>query len=283
MDPLLEKNLITTKEASEISGYAPDYLSRLARDGKISARRIGRSWLIDSASLEAFVRGQDDRNTVRARALARAREEQYLAHRTLSSRAKRALATSVPTPVRSLQKALFRPQAFALLVALAVVGAGAAAAQADAIPMAFNRAVAVADEAANGFHEAFGDIPAGIAARISDAMLSMRARNERVAERFERTTDFLAQNSLPFPTQATLRMRIEPDAKPEATPAPRQFAPAPVRKLTLADLHAAFETARSFVTSPEHVGEMLAGAYESLGVASYRAEQAAFGAYLALV
>ena len=74
MDPLFEKNLITTKDAGELSGYTSDYLARLARSGKIVGTRIGHSWLIDKESLTHFLDQQGNRKIVRARTLARARE-----------------------------------------------------------------------------------------------------------------------------------------------------------------------------------------------------------------
>ena len=40
MDEIFEKKLISTKNAAELSGYSPDYLSRLARSGKINGKRI---------------------------------------------------------------------------------------------------------------------------------------------------------------------------------------------------------------------------------------------------
>lgn len=38
---------ITTQEAAEQSGYAIEYLQRLARNGKIGAEKKGRDWWID--------------------------------------------------------------------------------------------------------------------------------------------------------------------------------------------------------------------------------------------
>ena len=46
MNTPFEKNLISTKEASQLSGYNPDYLARLCRSGKISGTRVGRAWLV---------------------------------------------------------------------------------------------------------------------------------------------------------------------------------------------------------------------------------------------
>ncbi|XKT74472.1 MAG: helix-turn-helix domain-containing protein [Patescibacteria group bacterium UBA2163] len=42
---------ISSKRAAEISGYTQDYVGQLARDRKISATRIGRSWYIDESDL----------------------------------------------------------------------------------------------------------------------------------------------------------------------------------------------------------------------------------------
>src|SRR3989338_3130684 len=105
MTPLNDKNLITTKRASEISGYTPDYLARLARSGKIAGKRIGHSWLIDRESLTRFLNEQGDRKIDRARALARAREEEYVRHQKsrreaarLTSRVTQTLTTPVSLP-----------------------------------------------------------------------------------------------------------------------------------------------------------------------------------------
>ena len=78
MEPLLEKNLLSTKVASEISGYSSDYLSRLARAGKIEGVQVGRTWLVHRASLEAFMRTQDIRKEELSRSLAREREREYV-------------------------------------------------------------------------------------------------------------------------------------------------------------------------------------------------------------
>src|SRR3989338_7131975 len=82
MDPLLQKTLITTKEAGELFGYSSDYLARLARSGKIVGRRVGHSWLVEREPLELFVANAGDRKIDRARALALARAEEYRSHRT---------------------------------------------------------------------------------------------------------------------------------------------------------------------------------------------------------
>jgi excisionase family DNA binding protein len=47
------KKYISSKRASEITGYTKDYVGQLARGGKISAERVGRAWYIDEEALRA--------------------------------------------------------------------------------------------------------------------------------------------------------------------------------------------------------------------------------------
>src|SRR6185437_1786021 len=77
MDPLLDKNIISTKAASELSGYSPDYLSRLARSGKIRGTQVGRTWVVQKESLLEFMGTQGKRKEELARALARTRANEY--------------------------------------------------------------------------------------------------------------------------------------------------------------------------------------------------------------
>jgi len=56
MNSPTSKKFISTKNASELSGYNQDHLSRLARSGEIDAVRVGRTWHIERGSLENFLR-----------------------------------------------------------------------------------------------------------------------------------------------------------------------------------------------------------------------------------
>ena len=47
---------ITTPEAAAVLGVSVERVSQLVRAGRLSARRAGRVWLIDRASLRAFRR-----------------------------------------------------------------------------------------------------------------------------------------------------------------------------------------------------------------------------------
>jgi excisionase family DNA binding protein len=53
------KESITTREAQALTGYDPAYIRHLAKQGKILARKVGRDWLIDLASLQAYKQQMD--------------------------------------------------------------------------------------------------------------------------------------------------------------------------------------------------------------------------------
>ena len=46
---------LTTAEAAELSGYHPERIRELVRDGKINGRKFGIVWQIDQGSLLAFL------------------------------------------------------------------------------------------------------------------------------------------------------------------------------------------------------------------------------------
>ncbi|MEO6536949.1 MAG: hypothetical protein ABIT47_04605, partial [Candidatus Paceibacterota bacterium] len=73
----ISNSLVSTKIASDLSGYNPDYLARVCREGKIKGAQIGRSWLIDKNSLEQFVALQQERKRELALQTAKVREQEY--------------------------------------------------------------------------------------------------------------------------------------------------------------------------------------------------------------
>lgn len=95
-----DSNFIPTAEAARLSGYNPDYLSRLCRSGALKAKRVGRSWRIDRSSLERFMKQQVKRKSVLAAQTARAREREYRAAAAERQRATAAPTTAVPSPLR---------------------------------------------------------------------------------------------------------------------------------------------------------------------------------------
>jgi excisionase family DNA binding protein len=47
---------ITTREASQLSGYHPEHVRELLREGKVRGRKFGDVWQVDRANLLAYVR-----------------------------------------------------------------------------------------------------------------------------------------------------------------------------------------------------------------------------------
>lgn len=48
------KKMLSIKPASEQAGYSRDYVTKLAREGKIVASQIGRNWFVDVESLQQY-------------------------------------------------------------------------------------------------------------------------------------------------------------------------------------------------------------------------------------
>ncbi len=82
MNQISEKNLISTRQASKLSGYNSDYLSRMCREGKIEGTQIGRTWLLSQESLEDFVRKQSERRQEMRSSLSESREKEYYERNT---------------------------------------------------------------------------------------------------------------------------------------------------------------------------------------------------------
>ena len=53
------RRLISLTQAEEITGYAEDYLSWLARRGKLKAVKIGRNWLTTRAAVENYKKANE--------------------------------------------------------------------------------------------------------------------------------------------------------------------------------------------------------------------------------
>ncbi len=46
--------ILTVREAAKLLGYHEEYVRKLARDGKLASRRIGRSFVFEVATVEAW-------------------------------------------------------------------------------------------------------------------------------------------------------------------------------------------------------------------------------------
>jgi excisionase family DNA binding protein len=55
----MAQELITTAEASRISGYHMDHLRRLIRKGRIQAQKFGIVWQVNKESLLSYIAEQE--------------------------------------------------------------------------------------------------------------------------------------------------------------------------------------------------------------------------------
>ena len=284
MAPLLNEHLITTKDAGELSGYTADYLSRLIRSGKISGKKIGHSWLVDKESLTRFLDEQGDRKIDYARALARAREVEYRAHRSLLHRATKALTTQSAGWRNTLEpfakvNRLFHSQVFALAVAFLVVASGAFAARATAT-LAFKAdAATVVRDVLYGLNETFGDIPSRIAARIDAARTNMDAQPARVTMKSSPALALRSLSEVGFDFSAT-RIGFSVFSGDAFARVPRSFT---VSSPHLAQTPKGFLsfaiTAYELVMHPSRVARASADAYVTIGTRAYAAINASLAAY----
>src|SRR3989344_4871385 len=66
-------------------GLTRDYLMRLCREGKVSAKKNAEGWYVDRTSLSAFTATQEQQRQIRYRELAQARSEEYKQHQFATS------------------------------------------------------------------------------------------------------------------------------------------------------------------------------------------------------
>jgi excisionase family DNA binding protein len=57
VDPRIFEPLVDSKEAGEALGLHPKTVERMARDGRIPAKRIGKYWRFRASELDAWFRG----------------------------------------------------------------------------------------------------------------------------------------------------------------------------------------------------------------------------------
>jgi hypothetical protein len=86
---------VSAKTAAEHIDYTPDYISRLAREGKVAAEQRGRTWYVSLESLKLFSLQQAEEQRARQRALKEQRLREYAAKQrtALATRATMQLET----------------------------------------------------------------------------------------------------------------------------------------------------------------------------------------------
>jgi excisionase family DNA binding protein len=55
----VETTWLTVNEAAKLSGYHPEYIRQLIRDGKVNAKKFSIVWMVDKESLLQYVKSQE--------------------------------------------------------------------------------------------------------------------------------------------------------------------------------------------------------------------------------
>src|SRR3989344_463529 len=191
MDPLSPKNLISTNDASKLSGYSADYLARLGKSGKIRATRVGRNWFLDRASFQEFVEKQGDRKEAYAHALARVREVEYRNATSPVRQAVRTLTSPIPLPTFALAPSV-KGELVAVLVALLIVGGASVFAGTSSIPNFASHVGGLLHETREGFIALLGEVTSPIATRVDSVRLFAARISSDARETLARNFDAMA-------------------------------------------------------------------------------------------
>ena len=97
MDSRSLQNLLSTRDAAELSGYNPDYIGKLCRTGVLPGTRVGRSWFVEETTFKKFVAKQKAENDKRAEELAKERVKEYRQHQKVIEKANKTLVKSEET------------------------------------------------------------------------------------------------------------------------------------------------------------------------------------------
>jgi|GEM_PF-3530772 len=262
MDPIFEKNLITTKDAGELFGYSSDYLARLARSGKIAGRRIGHSWFVEKESLSHFLDQQGIHKVDYARALSREREIEYKKHHSVIHNVEKKLSKPISLSTLNIKENVLFSQFVALSVSFFVVAAGAYVAYAAPFAQLATDITTITHETAFGFNATFGNIPSRIASRINDAKNEMNAVAPRVAMMDTSASLNLASLALIEPDLSSLQMAIADDHSYVATRFENEDSTAtvsvPPARISISSLY-------SFVTHPSQITDSFVQTYLATG------------------
>jgi len=149
---------ITSQEAGKRFDRGHDHIGLLCRKGKVPGILVGRQWLVEEASLAAFFKATDEERQRRAELLSAQRRQEYKAARSLRRRAKKIVTAPRPQSTASIAQPSVASHVLPLIVAIAVVGAGALFARASVMPLA-TKFGALATSASAGFDELISAAP----------------------------------------------------------------------------------------------------------------------------
>jgi hypothetical protein len=118
------KKLTSIREACSEVSYSRDYVTRLAREGKIVASLIGRQWFVDTLSLKNYAVQSKVESELRKAQLSEERKQEQLFHKTKEEQTRsqeqsaasvrsRAVATSGAVLTLGLVAGMFVYTAFA--------------------------------------------------------------------------------------------------------------------------------------------------------------------------
>ncbi|MEM9336885.1 MAG: helix-turn-helix domain-containing protein [Patescibacteria group bacterium] len=113
---------ITTRDAAKVSNYSNDYISKLAREGRVVGMQLGRQWFVDPTSVKNFIEQAVVEKEVRKKKL---REERSL-ERKIKTETKKVeqQVQSVKTKASSIVVVGAMVKAAFVLVAGLTVGGG---------------------------------------------------------------------------------------------------------------------------------------------------------------
>ena len=87
---------IPAGEAGRMFGYTADYVTRLAREGKVAAQRLGKQWLVNADSLASFVASSSKNKELRSDRIRRERQLERVQFQKKVIRAKALPSPYVP-------------------------------------------------------------------------------------------------------------------------------------------------------------------------------------------
>jgi hypothetical protein len=93
---------ISAGDAAGISGLTRDYVARLAREGKVAGRQVGRQWYVGKESMSAFLVGQEYASMQRRGAMIRERQQEWGRMQAISSPEKKIPASTAPQKPASI-------------------------------------------------------------------------------------------------------------------------------------------------------------------------------------
>src|SRR3989344_5753515 len=185
-----EKEFISTKEASELSGYGSDYIARLAKTRKLEGTRIGKSWFVRRSSLSAFLVAQKKHKEEISKKLSQARAGQYRQAQSLLGNARKVLVPVVDT-LNQHQPLIVDGTRLAiqhvlmpLVIAVLVVGGGYAIAKVGVVDAFVSFASEINRTLADGTRTIIDNAARSVSEHLAEAR---KARTSIVSSMYERT------------------------------------------------------------------------------------------------